>query len=186
MDRHVDIHIRPDPEFQSTTLMNALFSKLHRVLAAHNSGRIGISFPRVDQGPALGTVLRLHGNETDIQSLMHRDWLKGMHDHIKVDAISTVPATAHHRRVRRVQVKSSPERLRRRLMRRHGISEAEARQRIPASVAQQTNLPYVTVDSGTTRQRFRLFIEHGPIQTNPSEGEFNSYGLSNQATIPWF
>ncbi|WJV56140.1 type I-F CRISPR-associated endoribonuclease Cas6/Csy4 [Prodigiosinella aquatilis] len=29
-------------------------------------------------------------------------------------------------------------------------------------------------------------LEHGPIQDCPSVGKFSAYGLSMEATIPWF
>jgi CRISPR-associated endonuclease Csy4 len=97
-----------------------------------------------------------------------------------------VPARVSHRTVSRVQAKSSPERLRRRQMHRHGLSEAEAQERIPDTVAERLALPFVSIRSRSTKQTFRLFIVHGVSKGTPQSGMFNSYGMSNEATIPWF
>ena len=51
MDHYVDIQVLPDPEFLETTLMNELFSKLHRALGKHGQGKIGVSFPQARQNP---------------------------------------------------------------------------------------------------------------------------------------
>lgn len=187
MDHYIDIDVQPDPEFPVHQLMAALYAKLHRALVAQNSGRIGVSFPDLGQsGPLLGKRLRLHGELGALSALLASDWLAGMRDHVALTPPTRVPDTARHRVVMRVQVKSSPERLRRRLMRRHDLTEQEARQRIPDEVACLTNLPFVPLRSTSTGQSFRLFIDHGPVQANAVAGDFNAYGLSKVATIPWF
>lgn len=187
MDHHVDIDVRPDPEFPPYQLMSALYTKLHRALVAQNSTCIGVSFPAVDlKVPHLGTRLRLHGDLAALSALLESDWLAGVRDHIALAQPARVPETAKHCVVRRVQVKSSPERLRRRLMRRHDLDMQEARQRIPDAAAMRVNLPFVQLRSTSTGQTYRLFIEHGPFQPNAVSGDFNTYGLSRVATVPWF
>ncbi len=187
MDHYIDIDVQPDPEFPAHQLMEALYAKLHRALVAQNSTQIGVSFPGFGlKGPHLGTRLRLHGGLEVLSALLASDWLTGMRDHVTLTPPSRVPETAKHCTVRRVQVKSSPERLRRRLMRRHHFDAQEARQRIPDETAQLVHLPFVQLCSTSTGQSFRLFIEHGLTQNNPTPGDFNAYGLSQQATIPWF
>lgn len=179
MDSYIDLHLLPDPEFPATTLRNALFAKLHRALVSHGHGRIGVSFRYVEKKAGdLGNCLRLHGQASD--------WLQGMRDHLATFAIRPVPEGIQHRIVLRVQAQSSPERLRRRLMRRKGLGAKEARAAIPDSAAERLNLPWLDIGSQSTRQTFRLFIEHLPPQANPSPGTFSAYGLSNQASVPWF
>ena len=187
MDHYVDIDVRPDPEFPAHQLMSALYAKLHRALAAQASAGIGVSFPDVDSKVShLGTRLRLHGSLVNLSTLLATDWLAGMRDHVALSPPSPTPPAVQHRRVSRVQVKSSPERLRRRLMRRHTLDEHEARQRIPVNAVRLAQLPFVQLRSTSTGQSFRLFIEHGPLQPSVLPGTFNAYGLSQQATIPWF
>ena len=187
MDRYVDIEVRPDPEFPANQLMSALYAKLHRALVAQGCKRIGVSLPGVDGvGAHLGTCLRLHGELAALTTLLASDWLAGMRDHVALTPPARVPDSAQYRVVKRVQVKSSPERLRRRLMRRHALSEQEACQRIPDDVARFMHLPFVQLRSTSTGQPFRLFIDHGPILPDAIPGDFNAYGLSQEATIPWF
>lgn len=187
MDHYVDIEVRPDPEFPAPQLMSALYAKLHRALVAQGGTRIGVSLPGVEVDvPQLGTRLRLHGELAVLSALLASDWLTGMRDHVALTQPARVPDLAQYRVVRRVQVKSSPERLRRRLMRRHELDEQEARQRIPDAAARFAHLPFVQLRSASTGQTFRLFIDHGPLRSSAVTGDFNAYGLSQGATIPWF
>jgi len=188
MDRYLDIRLRPDPEFPATVLMSALFAKLHRGLVTLATERIGVSFPEVEKDTVvgLGERLRLHGAAAELERLMALPWLTGMEELTHIGAIAAVPDGARHRVVRRVQAKSSPERLRRRWMKRKGLSEKEARRAVPDSVAERLDLPYVVLTSRSTGQRFRLFIDHGPLRETPREGRFTRYGLSRGTTVPWF
>jgi CRISPR-associated endonuclease Csy4 len=81
-------------------------------------------------------------------------------------------------------VKSSIERIRRRQMHRHGWSEEEALRRLPDREPLALGLPFLNVASGSTGQRFKLFIAQAKVET-PASGVFNAYGLSGSATVPW-
>lgn len=187
MDHYVNIEVGPDPEFPAHQLMSALYAKLHRALVAQKSTGIGVSFPGVDaQAPHLGTRLRLRASAAALSALLESDWLAGMRDHVALTPPALVPPAAQYRAVRRVQVKSSPVRLRRRLMRRDGIDAQQARQRIPDESARLAHLPFTQLRSTSTGQNFMLFIDHGPLQLSAVSGDFNAYGLSHGATIPWF
>jgi CRISPR-associated endonuclease Csy4 len=184
----IDIQLRHDPDFPQQHLLNALYAKLHRALAADGKGTIGVSFPKHNASrPYLGPVLRLHGTNDDLAALLATPWLTGMRDHVDVGELRAVPRDAMHRVVRRVQAKSSVDRMRRRAMQRHSIDADEAARRIPDSAAESLALPHVMLPSKSTGQPvFPLFIEHGPLRSTPSSGRFNSYGLSTTATVPWF
>lgn len=188
MDRYIEIQILPDPEFTSPLLMSALFSKLHRGLVDLGSGTVGVSFPDfyLENMLGLGERLRLHGEEAQLTQLMMKNWLTGMQDHTKTDGLAEVPAGAQHRTFFRVQAQSNPERLRRRRMKRLGEDAEAARLSIPDDAAERLALPYVTLSSHSTGQRFPLFINAGPLLNTPTAGSFNAYGLSQSATIPWF
>lgn len=184
---YLDIRVQSDPEFPAAHLMNALFAKLHRALVGQGAGLIGVSFPGVGAQAMLGTTLRLHAaQEAPLVSLVASDWLRGMRDHACLTPVAPVPEQVRHRVVSRVQAQSSPERLRRRLMRRHSLTEAEARERIPDSVAERLRLPCVQLHSASTGQSFRLFVAHGPLLDDPVSGEFSAYGLSQAGSVPWF
>lgn len=186
MDHYIDIRLLPDPEFPETVLMNALFAKLHRRLSEVGQHEIGVSFPDYrEDPPRLGARLRLHGTHPALTRMMQTDWLKGMRDLLHLEGPHPVSRIKGYLQVKRVQPKSSPARLRRRLMKRHGLSEAEAHQRIPDTAAQRLALPYITLDSHSTGQRFRLFIRQQARDT-AATGHFSQYGLSQDATVPHF
>lgn len=187
MDSYIELQLLPDPEFPANMLMNALFAKLHRGLVSSGEGRVGISFPDVEQkGVGLGARLRLHGTAADLERLMSANWLQGMRDHLSCSPVSPVPANVTYRVVRRVQAKSSPERERRRLIARKGVSTEAAMQAIPDSAAEMLRLPYLLLASQSTQQQFRLFVEHLPVQEAAVQGPFSAYGLSSSGTVPWF
>jgi CRISPR-associated endonuclease Csy4 len=201
MDHYVEIRLQPDAEFAPAMLMAALFTKLHKALAAGGHQDIGVSFPQIDEGDtaltrasrtgahpryALGQVLRVHGTSHALHKMMATDWLTGMRDHVACGAVLAVPTDSRHRVVSRVQAKSSPERLRRRHMRRHGLTAEQAQERVPDSAAKTLNLPFLTLRSQSTGQTFRLFIRPGPVLYTAVPGEFGAYGLSSRATVPWF
>lgn len=187
MDLYLELTLLPDPEFPQPMLMNALLSKLHRALHDIRRNDIGISFPDFSQRPrALGARLRIHGSQDALGSLLALNWLSGMRDHLSLSGPEQVPAHAQHRCVSRVQVDSNPERLRRRLIKRHGISEEEAKSRIGDGVGKQCELPFAQLRSKTTGQTFCLFIRHGQLQDRAREGGFSGFGLSSTATVPWF
>ncbi len=187
MDAYCELQLLPDPEFASSLLMNALFSKLHRALVSAGEGRIGVSFPDIEKNSGtLGERLRLHGSSADLMRLQSTNWLSGMRDHLIVSEIQAVPANTSHRVVSRIQAKSSPERQRRRAIRRLGLSEEEAVNYIPDSAAKRLRLPSLSLASQSTGQQFRLFIAHQPLQAQATPGEFSAYGLSQNGTIPWF
>ncbi|QEL54485.1 type I-F CRISPR-associated endoribonuclease Cas6/Csy4 [Chromobacterium paludis] len=196
MEHYLDIRILPDPEFAPPLLLNALFAKLHRALATTQHSDIGASFPGYDltpkgEGdstlrPTLGQVLRLHGSAAALDSFMARNWLTGMRDHVTLGNIQPVPANASPIRVQRKQAKSNPAKERERLMRRKGMSEAEALRLIPDDKAKLLNLPFITLSSQSTGQhQFRLFIAQ-TAATAEVKGDFNAYGLSRHATLPGF
>lgn len=197
MEHYLDLHLLPDPEFSAAQLMSALFAKLHRALVAQPDVHIGISLPQARAGqrstdeqpgtqPYLGQHLRLHGQADALAALMAQPWLSGMRDHVNPSPIAPAPANAPHRLVRRVQADSNPERLRRRLCKRHTLSEEEARQRIPNRAARYLELPYVQLRSQSTGQHFLLFIDQGADLPESRPGGFNRYGLSQGGSVPWF
>jgi CRISPR-associated endonuclease Csy4 len=189
MDCYLDLHIQPDPEFPVPLLLNSLYAKLHRALVSNQSADIAVSFPKMSDR-SLGDVLRLIGSRTSLDSLMHQPWLHGVLDHVSLGAITAVPPNARVRSLRREQSKSSPERLKRRsvkrLMQREGIAESEAALRVNLAAPRRLDLPYVVLKSASTGQTFRLFLKLEAHRDQPVRGAFNAYGLSQTATIPWF
>ena len=174
MDHYIDIRLRPDPDFAPAMLMGALYNKLHRALFDLQATDLGVSFPGHKHGVrarTLGDHLRLHGTQARLGQLMGADWLTGMRDHTQVSEVLAVPANSQHFIVARKQFNTgSPSRAK----------------RYAKLAARRIELPFVQINSRSTQQRFSLFIEHGKPQEKPVAGSFNHYGLSPDATVPWF
>ena len=73
--------------------------------------------------------------------------------------MSSLRSASHgYQVVKRVRAKSNADRIRRRAIKRHMITQKEAFERIPNSVEKKLSLPFVVMGSGSTQQKFRLFI----------------------------
>jgi len=164
--------------------MNELFSCLHKALVEYDKGDVGVSFPNVDK--TLGALLRLHGHQSSLEQLMAILWTNRIKDNVSISAITPIPEDVSYRVVKRFQTKSSTERLIRRSVRKGWLTQEEASLRISNKSEKLLSLPYLRIKSLSTRQIFLLFVEHGPILTTPVTGAFSAYGLSSNATIPWF
>jgi CRISPR-associated endonuclease Csy4 len=192
MDYYLDLQISSNPDLASAHVMNALFSSLHNILGRSNTGNIGVSFPKADAvSPTMGNVMRLHGKQKALTALMATKWLRGLTDDVRATAIAAVPEKAQHCTVRRVQALNNSDiaRLRRRACERDGLNEDAARERIPDNARERLNLPYMSVQSGSNKNSFRIFVEHGPTSDDPREGFFTSYGFGkgkDGPTVPWF
>ena len=184
MTHYIEIKLLPDQEFSSSLLMNALFAKFHRALVEAGHGEVGVSFPQANK--TLGDTIRLHGAKVALERLMEIKWLKGLTDYTHVTEIAAVPYNCKYRVVKRVQAKSSVERLYRRSVKKGWLSAEEAEVKMNAGKEQQFKLPYILLKSRSTEQSFRLFIQHGKASDSPVSGEFSAYGLSDVATIPCF
>lgn len=189
MDHYIDIRLRPDPDFPAPILMGALYGKLHRALHDLDTQSIGISLPDHKTGIRArtpGERLRLHATQPDLEKLMNTSWLNGMRDHVVVASVQPVPGNATYRPVRRRQFNTGSPSRARRYAQRHEISEEQARRLMAKPAERQITLPFIQLASRSTGERFPLFIEHGPTQTEPTNGQFNHFGLSEDATVPWF
>lgn len=189
MDHYIDIRLRPDPDFPPPMLMGALYSRLHRALFDLSANDIGVSFPDHKTGVRArtpGTRLRLHGKHHRLEALMAHAWLTGMRELVQIEGIQPVPERAQHRVVRRRQFKTGNDSQVKRYARRHAISFEEAQALFTADNEPRITLPFVSLNSRSSGQRFALFIEHGKSQSHPVSGSFNHYGLSSEATVPWF
>jgi CRISPR-associated endonuclease Csy4 len=205
MNHYIDLRVRPDPEIATAHILNTVAGRLHLALVRLQSDDIGISFPRFRlvvlpsndappaadssrqlRKPTLGDTLRLHGRHERLRQLMALDWLAGLNDYVVAEGVRPVPLDVQHRIVARRQTHGNAERIRRRQMQRHGLTEQEARARIPDSVEKRLALPFLQLRSQTNGQAYRLFIEHTVCRNEATLGTFNTYGLSTLATVPWF
>ena len=183
MDHYVDIKLLPDAEIPATVLMNAVYTKLHKALCDIGSKTMGVSFPKYKV--TLGNVLHIHGAILDLNDLQGINWLGGMNGYCNVSEITPVPADTKFRTVSRKQTTMSQSKLNR-LIKRGSIPENEIKRYKAKMFTKGLDNPYVELVSGSNGQKHRRYIEFGELLDHPILGEFDQFGLSKTATVPWF
>lgn len=183
MNYYMDIKLFPDAEIPATVLMNASYTKLHKALCDLGSTNIGVSFPKYKV--TLGNVLRLHGNQSDLVALQLQNWLGGMAGYCNVSEVLPVPEGVQFRRVSRKQANMSQAKLNR-LLKRGSITEDKAKQYRTKMFTKGLDNPYLELQSGSNGHKHRRYIEFGELQVSSAAGDFDQFGLSKTATVPWF
>ncbi|MCB5226626.1 type I-F CRISPR-associated endoribonuclease Cas6/Csy4 [Alishewanella sp. 16-MA] len=183
MDSYIDIHLKPDAEMSEAELSSKVFTKFHKALATLNSNNIGISFPQAKL--KLGRIFRVHGNASILHDLQGLDWLGPLTGYCKVSVITDVPKQTQYRVISVKRSNLSQAKLKRLIAR--GSIDAEGQKRYKVKMLSQGfDNPYLDLMSASTGQVYRKFFEFSDIYTKPVMGEFDAYGLSHTATIPWF
>ncbi|MGB5156515.1 MAG: type I-F CRISPR-associated endoribonuclease Cas6/Csy4 [Desulfobacterales bacterium] len=183
MNYYIDVEIKPDSEMRESPLMNLVYNKFHKALVKLKTEQIGVSFPKYQI--KLGKILRLHGDRTNLQNLNNLNWLGGIAGYCEISDVKSVPADVKYRTVSRIRTNMSKSKLER-LKRRGSITHDEEKAYKAKMFSLGLDNPYLDLESGSTGQRLRLFIHFGYLLDQPVIGNFDSYGLSKIATIPWF
>jgi len=183
MDSYIDIKLTPDAEMRENVLLNSIVMKLHKVLVKFSSRSIGVSFPRTQL--TLGRHLRLHGDQAALNDLQHIDWLGGMKGYCHVSNISSIPDNVQYRTVfeKRLNMKSSKLS---RLIDRKSIDDDGIKRYKAKMFSQGLDNPFLELVSSSNGNKYRKFIELGELTDKPTYGQFDTFGLSKQATVPWF
>ena len=148
----------------------------------------------------LGNTLRLHGSQADLQTLQDTNWLGGLSGYCEVSDILPVPENIKgYRTVSRIQPGRSMAKLRRHIVHQKAQGILKTDEEIAAyekqykakMFASSLDNPYLELQSVSTGEHYRIFIQFGELQDQPVAGAFNCYGLSSrnpdkQATVPWF
>jgi len=183
MDCYIEIKLLQNPEFTLPILMNAIFTKLHKVLYDLNSTTIGVSFPNYNL--TLGNILRLHGNEAQLNQMKTNSWIGTLSDYCVISSIKSVPENIQYRVVYRKQPTMSHAKLKR-LINRGSINGQDIINYLKLKEKNILKGPYLELKSNSNNNIHRRYIELGPLKENPTKGKFDFFGLSKEATIPWF
>jgi len=196
MKYYLEIKLLKQAEISMYFIWSKVFKQLHLAFVEckdqDDKIPIGISFPDYmfdseKEFGMLGSKIRLFAD--DKMALIKLDlskWLNRLQDYLQLSDIQEVPQNMvkEYAVFSRKQIKSNPERLaRRRAKKDSSISFQEALKRYQKS--DSTNLPYIQVNSLSSSNSFRLFVER-KISETENQGYFNCYGLSNNATVPIF
>lgn len=196
MKYYLEIKLLKQAEISMYFIWSKVFTQLHLAFVEckdqDDKIPIGISFPDYmfdseKEFGMLGSKIRLFAD--DKMALIKLDlskWLNRLQDYLQLSDIQEVPQNMvkEYAIFSRKQIKSNPERLaRRRAKKDPSISFQEALKRYQKS--DSTNLPYIQVNSLSSSNSFRLFVER-KISETENQGYFSCYGLSNNATVPIF
>ena len=183
MNHYINILIKPDVEMRENVLMNKAYAKLHKALFDFESNDIGVSFPQWKV--VLGKTLRLHATKESLATLKKSNWLGGLVGYCEVSDILPVPENSQNRVVSRVQTTMSQAKLKR-LIKRGSIIESEIKAYKAKMFTKGLDNPYLELESASNGHKHRRYIGFGELSDKSVGGEFDSFGLSKVATIPWF
>ncbi|WP_277656728.1 type I-F CRISPR-associated endoribonuclease Cas6/Csy4 [Seleniivibrio woodruffii] len=183
MNYYIDVKVLSDKDTPENHLLNTAYTCLHKSLFDMKSSVIGVSFPNYNI--KLGDTIRLHGNLCELKELGNRSWLDNLEKYCCISEIKPIPNNIKYRLVSRVQPTMSMAKLRR-LIKRGSISEEDVTNYKAKMFSKGLELPYLELESISNGQKHRRYINHGDLQTEPSFGNFDFFGLSCTATIPWF
>jgi CRISPR-associated endonuclease Csy4 len=183
MDFYIDITIQPDVEMPINRLLNALYTKFHKALCDLKSTPLGISFPAYKI--LLGNKMRIHGSSVNLSELQRINWIGGLLGYCDVSEILSVPIDCQYRTVGRKQTTMSQSKLNR-LLKRGSITEQEIKQYRAKMFTRGLDNPYIEMDSGSSGHKHRRYLEFGELKQQPIIGQYDQFGLSKTATVPWF
>lgn len=183
MDHYIDVKLKPDAEMRENVLMNMVYTKLHKALFDSNSTAIGVSFP--DYQIKLGSLIRLHGSAADLEKLQSQNWLGGLIGYCAVANIAKIPTQVQYRMISRIQSNMTQAKLNR-LLKRGTIAPDQVREYKAKLFSCGLDNPYVELESTSNGHKHRRYIQFGELKSEPISGEFDYFGLSKNATVPWF
>jgi len=194
MNYYVDIKLFSDSEVTLGFVWKKLYAQMHLALVEvrdeNNLVSVGFSFPKYKEKVfPLGDELRIFANTKDeLEGLDLNRWLERLLDYVSVSSIKEVPSTVNEFvTFGRKQFKVNAERLARRQAKRKGISFEEALKNYENfdEEKKKTKLPFVNIKSLSSDREMKVFIQKSDKKER-KEGQFSTYGLSNEVTVPWF
>ena len=189
-----DLILLPDQEISVSFLMGKVISALHLICieSEHAIGavNIGLAFPRYSKEKrSLGNVVRLYAQNPDtLRNSSSDSRIRRLDDYIRKGGITPVPSVVQgYVQYRRMQFKENKARLIRRHAKRHDLDINQAAKQYTDYKIPANDLPYVTLNSLSSQQRFRLYIDEVRLETkNDNNLVFSSYGLTKSGVLPYF
>ncbi len=183
MTHYIDIKLNPNKEIRENILLNQVYTSFHKRLYDLKSNNIGVSFPHYRL--KLGKLFRIHGSKEALEKLQEQKWLGKYLQYCKVSNIEISPKTVQYRTISRIQQNMTAAKLRR-LIKRGTIPEEDIKKYKIQMLQKSLDNPFVELVSMSNGQIHRRFIYFGELKNQEENGEFDTFGLSKNATIPWF
>lgn len=193
MQYYIEVTLLPSAEIPLYFLWEKVYQQVHLALVevknpdGHVS--IGASFPDYkDDLNHLGKKLRLFAiTDTELARLNLHQWLERLNDYVHVTGIRSVPEKPlGHACFKRVQTKSSTERLARRKVKREGTSFEAAMEILADHKEKVSKLPYIRIKSLSSGKRYRMMISYTETDQQSNANNYNTYGLGNNSSVPIF
>ncbi len=199
MKYYIELTLLPDADVNLYFIWEKLYGQIHLALVekknADGNSDIAVSFPEYGRKKfSLGSKLRLFSQtQEQLQELDIPRWLNRLSDYCHWTLIKEVLDIKQYVCFSRKQFKTNIERrARRRILKtKESLEVATADLKGKGFTDQKSELPYINLESSSTRDnqkpkhKFRLFIDRVLVDKSVS-GQFNCYGLSSHATVPWF
>jgi CRISPR-associated endonuclease Csy4 len=197
MYHFIELNLLPDEGISTSFIMSKVMDVLHLCFVniekqvGHNP--VGLAFPEYcydtdeQRKSTLGTKLRLYAkDEAPLEMLDLKKQLARFEDYVHLKAIRPLERTkVAFACFKRVQVRSSVERLARRRAAhlQQPLEEALAFFEASGKANRVTDLPFVHLHSQSSEQVFRLFV--AKVATEESvDWRFSTYGLSSTVGVP--
>jgi CRISPR-associated endonuclease Csy4 len=192
-------------------LMSRLMRQIHlafvETISVGGTNPIGVAFPKlvqaisrqesIDTGQTvrhahIGDTIRLISKEhkllanLDISARLAR-----LQDYIEISDVRPLKRrVSKWASYSRYQPEPTSERLVRRRMKRHGVTEQEARSHFGSVEPNPVDLAYLDIESLSSSKRFRLYVSKDVVKELPNSSNeswaFSSYGLSKEIYQPEF
>jgi CRISPR-associated endonuclease Csy4 len=188
---YLELRAIPQIEITEVNVINQVMQSLHQIIVNYQ-GNIAVSFPLYNVYKTLGGVIRLFGTEDEllkIEADIQRQ--SSINDYVILMPISKVPFTGKYLRLKRIQGKNQHT-LRRTLKRTQERLSAQGKwsEKVKQDIIKKWShfhlqYPHLHMHSKSSGQKFILWIKQEKC-LEPASGIFNSYGLSQTATVPDF
>ncbi|MFU8844575.1 MAG: type I-F CRISPR-associated endoribonuclease Cas6/Csy4, partial [Bacteroidales bacterium] len=153
MKYYIDISLLPDAEATSGFIWEKMFQQIHLALAAQSengASAVAIAFPGYGKGqfPLGGKLRLLSRDEATLQQLNISHWLSRLTDYVHITSIRPIPEKVKgHSIYKRLQPKSSSERLARRKAKREGITFEQAMAALSGRKDVHVKTPFINMIS---------------------------------------
>ena len=190
---YVDMTLRPDQDIPLHFLMGKLMSVIHSACVdcehAHGFVNFGVGFPQYSRkSKSLGRIIRLFASDSvTLPKVISDNRILRFSDYLQIDEIKQSPSKCQgHVQYRRVQYKSGKDRLIRRYAKRHNIDLDIAKDFYTHFSRPEADLPYLVLESSSSKQQFRLYIDEVLQPRDEGKPIFSSYGLTKGGSLPYF
>jgi len=183
MNHYIEIMLKPDAEMRENVLLNMVYTKLHKALFDIDNKTIGVSFPGYQL--KLGNRIRLHGDLAALENLQALNWLGALIGYCSISELCKVSDGVQHRTISRKQSNMTQAKLNR-LVKRGTIAPEKVRDYRAKMFAIGLDNPYLELESSSNGNKHRRYLEFGELKTEAVAGQFDCFGLSKSATVPWF